>query len=515
MSIEDKRPVRVRFAPSPTGPLHIGGVRTALYNYLYARQKDGIFILRIEDTDQTRYVNGAEDYILQSLEWLGLQPDESVSTPGDFGPYRQSERKDLYRAYVQKLIASGHAYYAFDSTQDLEAMRAREMAKGQHSPKYDASVRMTMKNSLTLSQAETKALIAAGNNVTVRMKIPRDVQISFTDEIRGRVTFDSNELDDKVILKADGLPTYHLANIVDDYHMQITHVIRGEEWLSSTGHHVLLYRAFGWEKVMPVFAHLPLILKPSGKGKLSKRDGAKFGFPVFPLNWMDEKEGQLYTGFREQGFLPQAVLNFLAFLGWNPGTEQEIFSMDELIEAFSISQINKSGAQFNIDKARWYNQQYIIASSPDDLYEMLKEDLGQGYEPDYVKRVIHMLQPRVETMMDFKEQSMFFFQAPAKYDDKTLKKKYKVANADHIRQIATNLLDVDTQDIEAIDTCIKGYMATHELGFGAIFPLLRIFITGSTRGPDLMETIQLLGVQEVYDRLNTGLSYVQNLNENA
>jgi len=505
--MSENREVRVRFAPSPTGPLHIGGVRTALYNYLFAKNQGGTFLLRIEDTDQTRYVPGAEAYILEALNWLGIQPEESVEVGGNYGPYRQSERRELYKSHVEQLIENGKAYYAFDSPEDLEEMREREQANGKHSPKYDASIRMTMKNSLTLSDAEVQEYLKAGDNVTVRMLIPSDEIIRFSDKIRGEVAFNVEELDDKVILKADGLPTYHLANIVDDYHMKISHVIRGEEWLSSTAHHVLLYRAFGWEDAMPIFAHLPLILKPTGKGKLSKRDGAKFGFPVFPLDWHDTKEDELYVGFREQGYLPSAVLNFLAFLGWNPGTEQEIFSLDELSSSFQISQINKSGAQFNIDKAKWYNQQYIINADTDALYEMLKSDLGSGQSPEFVKSVIDMLKPRVERLIEFKEQSSYFFEAPTEYLDKMLKKKFKIDNSSHFEALASIVEEGEVSDATAMESLIKGYITDNELGFGAILPVLRIFITGSMQGPDLMEMMTLFGGGESAQRIRSGLIY--------
>ncbi|MCL4116269.1 UNVERIFIED_CONTAM: hypothetical protein GTU68_057073 [Idotea baltica] len=487
--MSENREVRVRFAPSPTGPLHIGGVRTALYNYLFAKNQGGTFLLRIEDTDQTRYVPGAEAYILEALKWLGIQPEESVEVGGDYGPYRQSERRDLYKSHVEQLIANGKAYYAFDTPQDLEEMRAREQANGKHSPKYDASIRMTMKNSLTLPEAEVQEYLDAGDNVTVRMLIPSNEIIRFSDEIRGEVAFNSDELDDKVILKADGLPTYHLANIVDDYHMKISHVIRGEEWLSSTPHHVLLYRGFGWEDVMPVFAHLPLILKPTGK------------------DWQDKKEDELYVGFREQGYLPAAVLNFLAFLGWNPGTEQEMFSLDQLCESFKISQINKSGAQFNIDKAKWYNQQYIINADTDELYELLKSELGSGQDREFVKTVIEMLKPRVERLIEFQEQSSYFFEAPSEYENKMLKKKFKLDNSSHFEALAALVESTTVSGAPAMEDLIKGYIKDNELGFGAILPVLRVFITGSMQGPDLMEMMTLFGGGESAQRIRSGLTY--------
>lgn len=513
--MSDSPKVRVRFAPSPTGPLHIGGVRTALYNYLFAKQHGGSFILRIEDTDQTRYVSGAETYITESLQWLGLDPDEGVDQGGAYGPYRQSDRRDIYTEHVAHLLLVGKAYYAFDSAEELEEMRIREQAKGSHSPKYDATVRMTMKNSLTLSPEEVNALLTKNEHVTVRMLIPRDEIVTFNDEIRGSVSFDTNELDDKVLIKGDGLPTYHLANIVDDYLMKITHVIRGEEWLSSTAHHVLLYRAFGWESEMPKFAHLPLILKPSGKGKLSKRDGAKFGFPVFPLDWQDESEGELFAGFREQGYLPEAVINFLAFLGWSPGTEEEIFSLEELAKRFSIRQINKSGAQFNIDKAKWYNQQYIMSADTDHLYDLLKDDLGIGHNKEFVKRVIEMLQPRVARLTEFKDQTSYFFQAPSKYADDILLKKFDSKLGHHFEAIANLILEGKLKNAEDYNQSIKAYIKEQGLGMGAVLQVLRIFITGAMQGPDLMEMLALFGAESSAERIRKALNHALKLNRNA
>ncbi len=506
--------VRVRFAPSPTGPLHIGGVRTALYNYLFAKKHGGTFILRIEDTDQTRYVQGAEEYILQSLEWLGLAPEESVNHGGDYGPYRQSERKDIYKQHVDQLIASGHAYYAFDTPEELEAMRTREQAAGVHTPKYDQSVRLKMRNSLTLSTEEVATLVEKGDSVTVRMKVPADETVTFKDKIREEVSFNSNELDDKVILKADGLPTYHLANIVDDRSMKISHVIRGEEWLSSTAHHVLLYRSFGWEDEMPVFAHLPLILKPSGKGKLSKRDGAKFGFPVFPLEWFDEKEQETYAGFREEGFLPEALINFLSLLGWNPGNDEEIFSIDDLCQIFSLDQINKSGAQFNYDKAKWFNQQYINSTETSTLYPALRESFDSSVDRGYLEKVIDQLKPRVTFLGDFKKQSAFFFDKPKDIDEKGLRKKFKLENEDHFTSLAA-LIKESPNDSEAIQIAVKGYIADHELSFGAIFAPLRIFIAGTMAGPDLFEMISLIGNQECSQRIIDGIPLAKQLKNNG
>jgi len=507
--------VRVRFAPSPTGPLHIGGVRTALYNYLFAKKHGGDFLLRIEDTDQTRYVEGAETYITDALQWLGIMPDESVLNPGQVGPYRQSERKGIYAEHIQQLVAANKAYYAFDTPEEINAMRERETAAGKHSPKYDASVRMTMRNSLTLSTEETQSLLDKGENVTVRMLIPIGEEVTFKDEIRGSVTFKTDELDDKVIMKGDGLPTYHLANVVDDRLMGISHVIRGEEWLSSTAHHVLLYRSFEWEADMPIFAHLPLILKPSGKGKLSKRDGAKFGFPVFPLIWEDQKEDATYAGFKEEGFLPAAVLNFLAFLGWNPGTDQEIFSLTQMCETFNLSQINKSGAQFNYDKAKWYNQQYIIAEDEDALHDLIRPSLNVDASPDYMLSIIRMMKPRLELLTDFAIKTKFFFNAPHEYHDKMLKKKYKVVNHEHFEKIGSIIASKTFASAEAMGEEVKSYITTSELGFGAILPVLRIFITGSMDGPDLFEMMHLFGSIESTERIKQGLIYAQKLKADA
>lgn len=509
------RSVRVRFAPSPTGPLHIGGVRTALYNYLFARKHNGTFILRIEDTDQLRYVEGAEKYIIEALNWAGLVPDESVDHPGDYGPYRQSDRKAIYIDYVQKLVDSGHAYYCFDTPEELEAMRERETANGVHTPKYDALVRMKMKNSLTLSPDLVNILLDENENVTVRMKVPENEIISFTDQVRGRVQFDTSELDDKVIMKGDGLPTYHLANVVDDRLMKITHVIRGEEWLSSTAHHVLLYRSFGWEQEMPQFAHLPLIMKPTGKGKLSKRDGAKFGFPVFPLEWHDELNREVFTGFREAGFLPDALINFLSLLGWNPGTEQEIFTIQELSEQFSLEKINKSGAQFNFDKAKWFNQQYIIATDTEELYHEVGGEINNKtknrYTKEYIKAVIDMLKPRVETLDQFFSNGLYFWDAPQIYDDKALKKKFKKELNDHFSIIIEQLNQVSDWKNETIDFCIKEYIKNNGLKFGDVLPILRTWITGSMEGPDLVGMLEIMGKVETHERLIKGLDYSKNI----
>lgn len=496
--------VRVRFAPSPTGPLHIGGVRTALYNYLFARKYNGTFILRIEDTDQGRYVPGAEQYITESLRWFGLLPDEGPEFGGSYGPYRQSERKSIYKQYVDRLVADGHAYYAFDTADELEAMRQNDATF-----KYDAVTRMKLKNSLTLSSEETASLLAQGDHVAVRLRIPENEVISFDDEIRGHVSFNSAELDDKVILKGDGMPTYHLANIVDDHLMKITHVIRGEEWLSSTAHHVLMYRFFGWTP--PSFSHLPLILKPTGQGKLSKRDGAKFGFPVFPLSWDSDHEEDNFTGFREDGFLPEALINFLALLGWSPGNDQEMFTVPELVEAFNLEKIVKSGARFDIDKALWFNQQYIIHADDLKLAYMIQDKaIESGYHvpAEYLAEVCSLMKERVHKTHEMITQARFFFEPPKVYDEEAMKKRYRPDLGPHLRSIGDLLAGNTSGDPEQL---IKGYVAAQALKAGEVMPLLRLAICGTMQGPDLMRTIHLLGHEECGRRIMASLAIFDRL----
>jgi len=502
--------VRVRFAPSPTGPLHIGGVRTALYNYLFAKKMGGKFILRIEDTDRTRYVPGAEDYIIEALDWLGLETDENPVKGGPFGPYRQSERKDLYKQYAMKMLEDGNAYYAFDSSEDLERMREEAKENGKHVAKYDATVRMQMKNALSLSAEETAALLEKGENVVIRLKIPEDRRIGFSDIVRDEVSFDTKELDDKVILKGDGMPTYHLANIVDDHLMEITHVIRGEEWLSSTAHHILMYEFMGWEA--PKFVHLPLILKPVGQGKLSKRDGAKFGFPVFPLEWKAE---ETYAGFREDGFDKDALKNFLAFLGWNPGTEQEMFNMDQLISAFNLEKIVKSGARFDIDKVKWYNQQYIIAKDNAEIAERIATNLQAagytGHSSEFIDGFITLMKERVESYNEFTTKGYYFFEQPKIEDEKTARKKWKDENESHFNAISNQLKESSSFDMETVQSIIKNYIGDHALSFGAILPILRIAISGTMKGPDIFGMISLLGKEESIARLQSGIEKIKAL----
>lgn len=495
-----KKNIRVRFAPSPTGPLHIGGVRTALYNYLFAKKHGGDFILRIEDTDQNRYVEGAEAYIKEALQWCKLSPDEGPDQGGAFGPYRQSERKEIYQQHVDLLLQQGKAYLAFDTVEELEAMRA----KGDGHAKYDGSTRDKMRNSISLSPSDVKGLIDSGTPHVVRLLVPCDRSIVFRDEVRGEVTFESKELDDKVILKADGLPTYHLANVVDDYHMKISHVIRGEEWLSSTAHHVLLYEAFGWEGSMPVFAHLPLILKPTGKGKLSKRDGQKFGFPVFPLAWNGADDNDSFAGFRSVGFDPDAMINFLAFLGWNPGTEQEIFSLDALVAAFSLEHIGKSGARFDFDKALWYNSQYISHSEASVLADAVRPFMADDVDDDTLLSLVKLLKDRLNTYAEMPEKAAFYFSQPEEYNEKIVRKKWTTETNKTFVRIGAELEVLTDSNASTIKQMVSDIINGSGLKFGDILPLLRVAITGDTKGPDLFEMMHLLGPEETARRMQRG-----------
>jgi glutamyl-tRNA synthetase len=499
--------VRVRFAPSPTGPLHIGGVRTALYNYLFAKKNNGDFILRIEDTDQTRYVPGAEDYIIESLDWFGFKTDEGPIVGGKFGPYRQSERKALYKQYADRLLNEGNAYYAFDTPEELDGLREDDKTF-----KYDNKSRLSLKNSLTLSEEEVQGYLDKGEHIAVRLKMPVDQTISFTDEIRGNVSFESNDLDDKVILKGDGMPTYHLANIVDDHLMQITHVIRGEEWLSSTAHHVLIYQFFGW--TAPSFAHLPLILKPTGQGKLSKRDGAKFGFPVFPISWKAELEEDNFIGFREDGYMPEAVLNFLALLGWNPGGDEEIFTIKELESLFSLDKIVKSGARFDIDKAKWFNQQYIIHADNDVLAKMITgeaEQKGFNIDLSFLSNVCALMKERVHKASEIIENGSFFFESPSLFDEETIIKKYKKSSGENILKISAKLVSNPSINSDAIETEIKGYIQENGLKMGEIMPIMRIAICGTMQGPDLAKIIHLIGIKEMDSRIQKAINHFNTL----
>lgn len=502
------REVRVRFAPSPTGALHIGGVRTALYNYLLARKYKGTMILRIEDTDQTRFVPGAEDYIVKSLAWAGIEIDEGVGKGGPHSPYRQSERKPIYREYAQKLVDEGNAYYAFDTPQELEATREQLKAKGISNFQYDSITRMQMKNSLTLQKDEVKQKLSAGEPYVIRLKVPGNEEIRLNDLIRGEVVVDSSQIDDKVLMKSDGMPTYHLANVVDDYLMKISHVIRGEEWLPSAPLHVLLYKYLGWENQMPQFAHLPLLLKPDGNGKLSKRDADKMGFPIFPMNWIDPLSGEQAKGYKESGYLPEALINFLAFLGWNPGTTQEIFSMNQLIETFTIERIGKAGAKFDILKAQWFNQQYLKAKSDEELTPYLLDSLAaEKIECSHEKalKICVVMKERVTFPQDFWLQGKFFFQAPTSFDEQVIAKKWNdetvkvlAAYRDELGKLAVVTSDVAKSTLETV---------TAKLGIatGKILQPLRVSITGGASGPDLMITMEILGREEVMSRIEYAL----------
>jgi glutamyl-tRNA synthetase len=500
--------VRVRFAPSPTGPLHIGGVRTALYNYLFARKNKGKFLLRLEDTDQTRFVPGAEQYIIDALTWCGIVPDEGVAHGGEDGPYRQSERKSTYSQYTDQLIASGHAYYAFDTPQELEKMREDMKRAGVAAPQYNAISRSNMKNSLTLSSEEVAKRLENNEPYVIRIKIPRNEEIRFQDEIRGWVTVHTSNIDDKVLFKSDGMPTYHLANVADDHAMRITHVIRGEEWLPSAPLHVLLYRVLGWESSMPKFAHLPLILRPDGNGKLSKRDGDRLGFPVFPLDWNDTASGEKSSGFRERGYTPEAFLNILAFLGWNPGTTQELFSLQELCEAFSLDRVGKAGAKFDPDKAKWYNQQYLRQRSGKELVALVAPFVTQeqlAVKQDYLERACEIMKERATFPEDIINEGVYLFRRPVNYDEKTVKKKWKPETADLMTALRQELSKLEPFTATAIEECFKTFLENRQLGFGAVLPNLRLLLTGEGMGPSLFDIASLLGKEEALQRIDLGL----------
>ncbi|MFZ6009390.1 MAG: glutamate--tRNA ligase [Bacteroidota bacterium] len=502
------REVRVRFAPSPTGALHIGGVRTALYNYLLARQHGGTMILRIEDTDQNRFVAGAEDYILKSLEWAGIKIDEGVGVGGPYAPYRQSERKPIYHQYAQQLIDNDFAYYAFDTEQELEEMRKRLEADGVTQPQYNSISRTQMRNSLTLSAEEVQKLLDAGHPYVIRLKVPRKEEIRLNDLIRGWVMVHSSQIDDKVLMKSDGMPTYHLANVVDDYLMKISHVIRGEEWLPSAPLHVLLYKYLGWEKEMPQFAHLPLLLKPDGNGKLSKRAADQLGFPIFPLTWKDPETGEVAIGYKEAGYLPDALINFLAFLGWNPGTEQEIFSMDELIKAFSIERIGKAGAKFDIQKAQWFNQQYLRSKSDSVLGGYLQESLKKENiqcAPEKAERIAAVMKDRITFPKDIWEQGKFFFFAPTAYDEGVASKKW---NDDAVKVLSAyrdEMSKLGAIDAAVAKATLEQVTASLGIGTGKILQALRLSLTGGAGGPDLMLVMEIIGKDETVKRIDHAL----------
>ncbi|MCK4406864.1 MAG: glutamate--tRNA ligase [Bacteroidales bacterium] len=504
--------VRVRFAPSPTGPLHIGGLRTALFNYLFAKKNNGDFILRIEDTDLARYVPGAEEYIIESLKWCNIKIDEGITVGGLYEPYRQSERKGIYRKYAKQLIDNGYAYYAFDTPDDLEQMRGRLKAEKSSTQQYNAITRSSMKNSLSLTNEEVKQRLESGEPYVIRFKIPGNEEVTVNDLIRGKVTVNTSELDDKVLFKSDGMPTYHLANVVDDHLMKITHVIRGEEWLPSTPLHVLLYKAFGWENKMPEFAHMPLTLKPDGKGKLSKRDGDRLGFPVFPLQWTNPITKEVFSGFRESGYFPEAFINILAFLGWNPGTEQEIFSMDELTKVFSLERIVKSGSRFDPEKAKWYNHQYLIKKSDDELAELYKSILKEkGIDADlnYLKKICALIKERVNFVSEFWDQSYYFFEAPTEYDQKVIKKRWKENTPDILKDIIDILKKSEPFNAVNTEKLVKDYIQKNELNMGQVLNVLRLTLVGSAKGPGLFNIMELLGENEVIKRIEAGLQNIK------
>ena len=498
------RKVRVRFAPSPTGPLHIGGVRTALYNYLFARQHGGDLVFRIEDTDSHRFVPGAEDYIIESFRWLGIKFDEGVSFGGEHGPYRQSERRAIYKKYVDQLLADGKAYIAFDTPEQLEAKRA-EIQNFQ----YDAKTRMQMTNSLTLSKEEVERRINDGEQYVVRFMVEPGIEVHVDDMIRGDVKIKSDILDDKVLYKsADELPTYHLANIVDDHLMEITHVIRGEEWLPSAPLHVLLYRAFGWEDTMPTFAHLPLLLKPEGKGKLSKRDGDRLGFPVFPLEWHDPKTGDVSSGYRESGYFPEAVVNFLALLGWNPGTEQEMFSLDELVEQFDIHKCSKSGAKFDYQKGIWFNHEYILRKSNEeiaDLFAPIVANNGVDESMERITQVVAMMKDRVSFVKELWPLCSFFFIAPTEYDQKTVKKRWKEDSAKVMGELAEVLNGIDDFSIEGQEPVVMKWVEEKGYKLGDVMNAFRLALVGIGKGPGMFDISAFLGKEETLKRMRKAI----------
>lgn len=503
-----ERKVRVRFAPSPTGPLHIGGVRTALFNYLFARQNGGSMILRIEDTDSQRFVPGAEDYINESLRWLGIEIDEGVREGGDFGPYKQSERKEIYKKYVDQLLAEGKAYIAFDTPEELNAAR-----ESQPNFQYDASTRGSMRNSLVMPAEEVKAFIESGAQYVVRFLIEPNVDVVVNDLIRGRVVINSSILDDKVLYKsADNLPTYHLANIVDDHLMEVSHVIRGEEWLPSAPLHVLLYQAFGWEETMPQFVHLPLLLKPVGNGKLSKRDGDKLGFPVFPLEWHDPKSGETSSGYREQGYLPEAVVNFLALLGWNPGDDTEMMSMEELISKFSFAHCSKSGAKFDYQKGIWFNHEYLIKMDDTDLAQLFMpvlEEKGYGnVDLAYVAKAVGMVKGRINFVRDLWEQGDFFFQAPTEYAEKDVKKRWKEDTPTHMEELITVIEGIDDMTSANAEKIVLDWIASKEYHMGNVMNAFRLCVVGACRGPHMFDITELMPKAEVIARLRRAIDTI-------
>jgi glutamyl-tRNA synthetase len=497
--------VRVRFAPSPTGPLHIGGVRTALYNYLFAKKLGGTFILRIEDTDQARFVEGAEEYIMESLDWCGIKVDEGIREGGGFGPYRQSDRKDIYEKYAQMLVEKGDAYFAFDTPEALDKLRT-DSEKSGNTFIYNGSVRNGLSNSLSLPEEEWRSKISKGEHYVIRYRMPVGEDIHFDDLIRGHIVVNSSTLDDKVLFKSDGMPTYHLANIVDDHLMEITHVIRGEEWLPSLPLHIMLYRSFGWEA--PGFAHLPLLLKPDGKGKLSKRDGDKMGFPVFPLYW---PYGETARGYREDGYYPDAFINMLALLGWNAGTEQEIFSMDELINLFSIERVHKAGSRFDPEKAKWFNHQYLQKRSESELAMEFREDLrSRGYHFDIseLQELIRLVKERVSFVKDIWDETDFFFKAPETYDSEVIKKRWKEDTPRLMTELKSILEGIEDFSASVTEEVVKGWIAEKGYNTGTIMNALRLVIVGASRGPHIFDITGWIGKEETLNRIDRGLTFI-------
>ena len=497
------KPVRVRFAPSPTGPLHMGGVRTALYNYLFAKKHQGTFLIRIEDTDQTRFVPGAQDYIMDALSWCGIMPSEGPGLGGDFGPYVQSERQAMYRPYAEELVAKEHAYYAFDTSEELEQMREQAKQMGMPNWQYNSVTRASMKNALTLPQTEVEQRIANGDPYVIRMKMPRNEDVRFHDLIRGWVVVNTNNLDDKVLFKSDGMPTYHLANIVDDYTMNISHVIRGEEWLPSAPLHVLLYQAFGWDA--PEFAHLPLLLRPDGNGKLSKRDGDRLGFPVFPTNWITA-EGELYSGYREKGYLPEAFINMLALLGWNPGTPQEIFTLDELVEAFSLERVSKSGAKFDPEKTKWFQQSWLRMQDDADIAKGLKEtNPTLNISDSALETLVGLMKERATFAEDILTDGAYFLANPSEFDTETIRKKWKAETTGYLNEWMARLEGIAEFTAVNVESSFKGYLEEKGLGIGAVLLPYRLSVTGVGAGPGMFDVSAFLGKAEVLNRMKENL----------
>lgn len=503
--------VRVRFAPSPTGPLHIGGVRTALYNYLFAKKNNGKFILRIEDTDQKRFVQGAEQYIIDSFAWCGLEFDEGVNIGGEFGPYKQSERSEIYKNYAKHLIDSGWAYYAFDTPEELDKARAKFEKEGKVFI-YNAQTRKALNNQFSISEKELKNRIEDSVPYVIRFKIPEKEIVEFKDTIRHTVKVNTETLDDKVIFKSDGLPTYHLANVVDDYLMKISHVIRGEEWLPSTPLHVLLYKALGWLDEMPEFAHLPLLLKPTGKGKLSKRDGDKFGFPVFPMEWKDPQTSEISMGYKEEGYLPDAFVNILAFLGWNPGTEKEIYTLEELVDDFKLEKVGKSGTRFDPEKAKWFNHQFLAKKSAEEILPLLTNidfDFSKYDEKTNLK-IIDLVKERLNFPKDFIDQASYFYKKPTSFDEKVVKKKWKEDIPDLLKAIVAEILKEESFEATTLKEKVSNWINAKEIGFGNIMNSIRLSIVGNSSGPDIFEILEILGKDETIERIEYAIKKIKN-----